>query len=249
MRLNNIVFTMIGVAPRGFIGVNAIFGPDFWLPAATAERVWPAQMRNALHDRGQAVFLGLGRLRPHVTHAQAQAEIATIAAALAREYPATNEGHTATVRPIRDMRPLLMPGRAPAQIVFAGAALLVVVGIVLLIACSNVANLLLARSAARRHEITVRLAMGASRATPGSPTPHRVVLLGLLGGASASSWSAMPVCDLLLRRASRLGQFCHARSSTDWSSCTPFCFRSSRASCSASGRRSALRAPNLAERA
>ena len=73
VRLNNIVFTVIGVAPRGFIGVNAIFGPDFWLPATTAERVWPAQMRSALHDRGQVAFLGVGRRRTRVTEAQAKA--------------------------------------------------------------------------------------------------------------------------------------------------------------------------------
>src|SRR5262249_13986626 len=73
VRRNEVVFTVIGVAPRGFIGISAIFGPDFWLPAATADRVWPAQMRNARHDRGQAAFLGVGRLRPQLTLAQAQA--------------------------------------------------------------------------------------------------------------------------------------------------------------------------------
>ncbi|MGA7239284.1 MAG: ABC transporter permease [Bryobacteraceae bacterium] len=183
VRLNNVVFTVIGVAPRGFIGVNAIFGPDFWLPATTAERVWPAQMRNAIHDRGQAAFLGVGRRRTRVTEAQAKANIAAIASALARAYPDTDEGHTAIVRPIRDAVLANAGGGTSGQIVFAGAALLVVVGIVLLIACSNVANLLLARSAARRHEITIRLAMGARRARIVRQLLTEAVLLSLLGGA------------------------------------------------------------------
>jgi predicted permease len=183
VRLNNIVFTIIGVAPTGFIGVNSVFGPDFWLPVATAERVWPAQMRNVLRDRGQAAFLGVGRYRPHVTQAQAQANVATIASALTRAYPATNEGHTGIVRPIRDAVLTNAGGGNSGQIMFAGVALLVVVGIVLLIACSNIANLLLARSAFRRQEITIRLAMGASRARLIRQLLTEAVLLSLLGGA------------------------------------------------------------------
>ena len=87
LEVNSIVFTVIGVAPPHFIGVNSIFGPDLWMPAAMAERLFPNSMQNALTDRDKAAFLGVGRLRPNVTLEQARANIATIASALAQVYP------------------------------------------------------------------------------------------------------------------------------------------------------------------
>ncbi len=179
--LNGQAFTVVGVMPNGFKGTNAIGAPALWVPYMTYPQTTSGFFRESMDSRRALVFNITGRLKPGVTLRQAQANLKTIGSQLAQEYPNDNQGRSVTLIPLAQAT--VNPGFRN-NIVMAGGLLMTIVGLVLLIACANVANLLLARAAVRQKEIAVRLSLGASRSRLIMQLLTEGTLLALLGGAA-----------------------------------------------------------------
>lgn len=157
--LNNYPFTVVGVAAPNFKGTVSVANPNqVWAQFSMREQLLPPNFVGFLGDRRAAMTANIGRLAPGATLEQAQAEFTAIAQRLEQEYPTPNSGRTETLVPLSSVG-------ANQQGAFGGAGRLMmgVVGLVLLIACANVANLLLARAVEREKEVAVRVALGASR--------------------------------------------------------------------------------------
>ena len=192
--INTHPFTIVGVAPKGFIGTEVAFAPEFWAPMSMAKQIEPGS--TWLDSRASDNLFTIGRFKPGVTLAQAKADLDGITLQLAKEYPAENAGRRVLLMPpglfIPDIR----------NSIFAFSGLLAVVGaLVLLLACVNLANLLLARATERRKEIGIRLAVGASRARLVRQLLTESVMLSVAGGAVGlllAAWTNYLVASIKL---------------------------------------------------
>jgi macrolide transport system ATP-binding/permease protein len=208
-RLNGVMHTIVGVASEGFYGTFVGWGMNFWVPASMEDLFESGGYK--LEDRGARWIEAYARLKPGVTVAQAQQEFAAISGRLEAGYPATNRGRAIRFWPLWQT-----PFNNAGTLLPTLEIMLAVVAFVLLIACANVGNLLLLRSFARRHEMSVRLALGAGRGRLWEQLLTEGLVLSLFGAAGGLLLAYWCRHALVLLFPARGGVQMHLPGEIDW---------------------------------
>jgi predicted permease len=191
VQLSGIDFTVIGVAPDGFSGLDAYIRPGFYVPVAMVARLDTSAPSDVLERRDFRWLRLKGRLRSGVSMAQARQDVATVAAALEKQYPASNRGLGLSVQTELQSR---TSGSSDTLLV---TVLMTLSFAVLLVACANVAGLLASRAPERARELALRLAMGARRSRVIRQLLTESLLLSIAGGVVGL---ALASCVIILFR-------------------------------------------------
>ena len=180
IRLNAHIYTIVGVAPREFLGSYTALRSEIWVPVMMQDVAFPIG-GDLLQERGSNWLIVQGRLRPEASAARAQAELSTLMRQIAEQYPKEHVGQQSiTVFPLWKV-----PFGATAYLGTVLMSLMAIAGVVLLLACANVANLMLVRGVSRTREMGIRLSLGATRGRLIWQLLTESVMLAILGGGVA----------------------------------------------------------------